>query len=115
MPKSMEYYLSKGFDPKAAAYFAAGRRRVTEVTPNDDLTLTLRFDNNEVRILDVKPLMGPGSVLAPFSRPEDFARVYLDAQGAVCWDLDPTIDSEKVWSNKADICPDACYLDSTPV
>lgn len=84
MPKNMEYYLSKGLDPKTAAYFAAGRRRVTEVTPNDDLTLTLRFDNNEVRILDVKPLMGPGSVFAPFSRPEDFARVYLDTQGAVC-------------------------------
>ena len=25
------------------------------------------------------------------------------------------VDSEKVWSNKIDICPDSSYLDSVPI
>ena len=29
--------------------------------------------------------------------------------------VDPDVDSEKVWSNKVDLCPDSCYIDSVPV
>ena len=49
MGKSAEYYLSKGYDPKAAEYFSAGRRRITKVVPNEDFTLTLTFDNGAPR------------------------------------------------------------------
>lgn len=45
----------------------------------------------------------------------DFSRVYLDADGSVAWDIDPTVDSEVVWSNKVDLCPDGCYIDSVPM
>ena len=47
MSKSVEYYLSKGYDKKAAEYFASGRRRIVAVVPNDDFTLTISFDNGE--------------------------------------------------------------------
>lgn len=115
MGKSIEYYLSKGFDPKMAAYFSAGRRVISRVIPNDDFTLTLTFDNGEQRLYNMLPILLPGTVFAPFRSLENFRRVYLDDQHCVSWDIDPTIDSTIVWSNKVDLCPDTCYVDSIPI
>ena len=115
MKKSVEYYLSKGFDRPMAEYFAAGRKTITSVTPNKDFTLTLGFDNGEQRVYDCKPLLKAGTVFEPFIQYENFARVYLDEQKSVAWDRDPNVDSEVVWSNKVDICPDSCYVDSKPL
>ena len=47
MPKTVDYYLSKGFDSKAAAYFATGRRKPVSVIPQDSLQLLITFDNAE--------------------------------------------------------------------
>lgn len=115
MGNSVEYYISKGLDPQMAAYYASGRRRITDVVPNDNFTLTITFDNGEKRILDMKPNLIPGTVFAPFRELADFRRVYLDDAHTICWDIDPTVDSNVVWSNKVDLCPDSCYVDSVPV
>lgn len=50
MPKTVEQYLAMGLDQKTAEYFAAGRRAIVSVEPNDDFTLTLDFDNGERRM-----------------------------------------------------------------
>ncbi|MCD8087569.1 MAG: DUF2442 domain-containing protein [Oscillospiraceae bacterium] len=115
MKKDAAYYLSKGFDLPMAEYFAAGRRRITAVAPNRDFTLTLDFDNGERRLYDCKPLLQPGTVFAPFMLFDNFRRVYLDKDHCVSWDIDPAVDSETVWSNKVDISPDSCYVDSIPL
>ena len=115
MGKSVEYYLSKGFDQAAAEYFASGRKRIVAVTANPDFTLLLRFDNNEERIYDVKPLLKPKTVFETFMDFERFKHVYLDETNCVCWDIDPNVDSNIVWNNKVDLCPDSCYIDSVPV
>lgn len=49
MEKSAEYYLSKGFDPQHAVYFANGRKQIMKVIPEKYFTLLLTFDNNETR------------------------------------------------------------------
>ena len=115
MKKTIEYYLSRGYDQKMAEYFAAGRRKIIRVVPNDNFTLTLTFDNGEERIYNAEPLLQDGTVFAPFRNLENFRRVYLDDCHCVSWDIDPTVDSEVVWSNKVDLCPDGCYVDSVPV
>ena len=115
MPRNIAYYLSKGFDKPMAEYFASGRKRITNVTPNKDFTLTLDFDNGERRLYDCKSLLKAGTVFAPFMQFENFKRVYLDTEHCVAWDIDPSIDSKFVWSNKVDLCPDSCYVDSIPV
>lgn len=115
MKKSVDYYLSKGCDRKMAEYFAAGRRVITGVIPNDNFTLTIRFDNGEIRLYDAAPLLQPGTVFAPFRDLKNFRRVYLDDNHAIAWDIDPAIDSNVVWSNKVDLCPDSCYVDSVPL
>lgn len=115
MGKSVDYYLSRGYDQKMAEYFAAGRRRITEVVPNDNFTLTLTFDNGEKRLYNAAPILQPGTVFAPFRELENFRRVYLDESHSVSWDIDPTVDSSVVWSNKVDLCPDSCYVDSVPL
>lgn len=114
MAHSVEYYLSKGFDRETAEYFAAGRRQVVGVVPHNDFTLTLHFDNGEVRRYDVRPLLREGTVFEPFLQWENFRRVYVDDMHGVAWDIDPNIDSRRVWSNKVDLCSDGCYLDSIP-
>lgn len=115
MGKSVDYYLSRGCDQKMAEYFAAGRRRITGVVPNDNYTLTLTFDNGEKRLYNAAPLLQAGTVFAPFRELENFRRVYLDESNCVSWDIDPMVDSSVVWSNKVDLCPDSCYADSVPL
>ena len=99
-------------DPKVKEYFAGGGRKLVKVTPNDDYTLLLQFDNGEKRLYDVKPLDGVFAFLKPL---DVFRRVYIDDCGCAAWDRDPQIDSDVVWSNKIDLCPDSCYLDSVEV
>ena len=113
--KDIEYYLAKGFDRRTAAYFAAGRRTIVSVAPDVDHTVLLQFDNGERRRLDMKDSIRPGTVFAFLADPANFDRVYLDDARCVSWDIDPAVDSTKVWSNKVDLCPDTCYLDSVPV
>ncbi len=113
--KTVDEYLSMGLDRKSAEYFAHGRRQIASVTANDDFTLTLSFDNGEKRLFDMRPFLKKGTVFEPFANVENFRRVYLDAQHAVCWDVDPSVDSSVVWNNKVDLCPDRCYIDSTPI
>ena len=115
MPKTVEYYLSKGFDRKTAEYFAAGRKTITGVVPNDDFTLVISFDNGEKRLYDVRPLLKKGTVFEHFSNIEAFRRVYVDEQHCIAWDIDPSVNSNKVWNNKVDLCPDSCYIDSFPI
>ena len=47
MKNSVDFYLSKGFDLKTAEYFAAGKKQITNVTPNTDFTLTISFNNGK--------------------------------------------------------------------
>lgn len=115
MPNTVEYYMAKGFDRAMAEYYASGRKKIVSVKPNEDFTLFLTFDNGERRILDVKPVLDKGGVFTPFRDYNNFKRVYLDDTGCVSWDIDPEVDSNVVWNNKVDICPDGCYVDSVPV
>ena len=114
MLKTVEYYMSKGFDRAMAEYFASGKKKIVAVEPNTDFTLLLTFDNDEKRIFDVKPMIEKGDVFAPFADYNNFKRVYLDDCNCVAWDIDPNVDSNVVWNNKVDICPDSCYVDSVP-
>ena len=115
MANLVAYYLGKGFDRKAAEYFAGGRRIITGVMPNEDYTLTISFDNGEKRRYDMRPLLREGTVFEPFRQMENFRRVYVDDTHCIAWDIDPMVDSSKVWNNKVDLCPDGGYIDSVPV
>lgn len=115
MKKDINYYLSMGMDQKTAEYFVNGRKKIVAVTPNDDFTLTLAFNNGEKRIYDIKPLLKKGTVFEHLMNLKDFKRVYLDDCKCVSWDIDPDVDSKIVWNNKIDLCPDSCYINSIPV
>lgn len=75
--------------------------------------MTVTFDNNEVRCYDVKPMLK--GVMEPFKDIKRFKEVFIDDYGAVCWDIDPNIDSNTVWNNRIDFCPDNIYIYSIPV
>lgn len=115
MRKPIEYYLSKGFNLKAAKYFASGRKKIISVQANDNFTLSIGFDNGEKRLLDMRPLLIDSTKFEPFRKLENFRRVYIDDTHCIAWDIDPNIDSNKIWSNKIDLCPDSCYMDSIPI
>ena len=112
--KTIEEYLALGFDLKTAEYFSAGRKKILSVVPNRDFSLILGFNNGEKRRLDMVPILKKGTVFEPFMEYSNFSRVYLDDSACVSWDIDPEIDSNTVWSNKVDLCPDSCYMDSVP-
>lgn len=114
MGNNVEFYLSKGFDQKMAEYFSKGRRQIVSVFPNDDFTLIVGFDNGEKRLFNAAPLLQKGTVFASLSELENFRRVYVDDCHCIAWDIDPSVDSTMVWSNKIDLSSDTCYVDSIP-
>ena len=108
----VDEYVAKGFDRRTAEYFANGRKKILSVTPDENFTLVLTFDSGEKRSFDMKQIIEDGTVFAFLSKLSNFMRVYLDEDGSVCWDIDPDVDSNVVWSNKVDLSPDTCNLDS---
>ena len=72
--------------------------RVKDVTPNQDYTITLTFDNNEVRIFDMKPYLNKGIF-------EELNDINLFNT------VKPFLGSIQ-WKNGQDLCPDTLYLDS---
>lgn len=100
--------------PEVKEYFAKGRRKIKDVKANDDYTLTITFDNGEVRLYDMSGIVNKG-VFMILKDKSKFKEVYIDSSGVISWDRDNTIDSNIVWSNKLDICPDSCYIYSKPI
>jgi hypothetical protein len=77
MTGKVEHCLSKGFDRKAAEYYASGRRKIVSVAPDDDFTLVLTFNNGEKRRYDMKPSIENGKVFKPLMDESVFRCVYL--------------------------------------
>jgi hypothetical protein len=74
---------------------------VVEVKPMPDFELWLKFDNDEERIFDAKPLLE----MKVFKRlaNEAFFRLVRVKYGSV------------EWPNDIDYCPDTLYMESVPV
>ena len=75
--------------------------RVKKVKPNPDHTITLVFDNEEVRRFDVKPYLDKGI----FRQLKDL-KLFNSVR--------PFLGSIQ-WEGGQDLCPDTLYMDSVPV
>lgn len=74
-----------------------------QVIPNDDFTLTIKYQNGETRFYDMTPLLNHG-VFAEMQDLNYFRLAFIDEQfGAVCW------------PNEQDICPNTLYEQSFSV
>jgi hypothetical protein len=113
--RDVAYYLDRGFDRPWAEYFAAGRRRAVRVAALDGMSIEVAFDDGARRSFDCAGLARPGGALAPLSDPAVFSRAYVDGDGSIAWDVDPSVDSAVVWSNKLDIDPDTVYVEGMPL
>jgi len=71
-------------------------RAVKEVTPHEDYTLTVVFDNGETGVLDMKPMLGFG-VFRRFKDYETFKHVHV-AFDTVEWDCGVDLDPEFVYT-----------------
>lgn len=88
-------------------------KKILRVTPKDDYSLILLFDNNELRIYDMADkLFGVFEILKDI---EKFSQVFIDEFGNIAWDKDNSIDSNVIWNNRIDICKDSIYLNSIPI
>lgn len=70
------------------------------VTPNNDFTLTVTFDNNEIRLFDVKPYI-KGTWFGELNDITLFNSVHIAGLSIE-------------WANGQDICPDDLYYNSVP-
>lgn len=94
-------------------YFMNGPRTIKKITANDDYTITIMFDNEEIRLYDMS-----GSLFGVFELLNDidkFKEVFLDESGNIAWDIDKNLDSNVAWNNRIDICKDSVYMDSIPI
>jgi len=71
--------------------------RVKDVDPNPDYTLTLTFQNGEVKIFDVKPYLHKG--------------IFRELQDRSIFNsVRPFLGSIQ-WKNGQDLCPDTLYME----
>ena len=115
MSYDKNYYLSKGFEEPVAKYFVSGRKKIIEISVNDDFTLNLMFDNGENKLLDCKPIIEDGTVFEKISDINAFKKVYLDENNCPAWDIDPKKDSKIYWNNKIELDSDMCYIESKKI
>ena len=71
---------------------------VIEVVANEDYTLTLTFENGEIKVFDIKPYLDKGI----FNELKDMS-YYKNVK---------IIDGTVSWNDRQDICPDTLYSDS---
>lgn len=109
MKKDLQYYLDKNYPPEVAEYFATGSKKVIDVVANNDYTITITYNNGVKKLYNVKPLIQPNTVFYFLKDINNFKRVYITSN-SIAWDVDPNIDSDKVWNNRVDLCGDACYI-----
>jgi len=69
---------------------------VAKVSPNEDFTLTIAFDNDEEGILDMKPHLEFG-VFQKIASHENFKRVRV-AFDTIEWDCEVDLDPEFVYA-----------------
>ena len=75
--------------------------KITNVQANEDFTLTIQFENEEVRIFDVKPYLNIG-IFKELKEYHKFRKVK------------PFLGSIQ-WIGGQDLCPDTLYIESKPV
>ena len=74
---------------KVKEYFEKGPRTIEKVIANEDYTLTVHFDNGEVRIYDMSEMLyGVFEVLKDKAK---FKKVFLDEYGNIAWDMMPML------------------------
>lgn len=71
---------------------------VIKVIANDDYTLTLTFDNGEVKKFDVKPYLEKG--------------IFVELKNRVYFKTVKVADGTVSWNDRQDFCPDTLYLRS---
>lgn len=75
--------------------------RVKKVEPNSDYSLTITFDNGEVKTFDLQPLLEKG-VFKTLKDRSVFTQVKV-SQGTI------------TWPGEIDICPDTLYEEGSKV
>lgn len=74
------------------------RPRAINVIPEEDYTLTIEFDNGELKLFDVKPYLNY-KIFQELKDLNKFKKVKISGLSIK-------------WSNGADICPDELYNNS---
>ena len=83
--------------------------KIVDVVAKDDFSLTVTFDNNEIKVYDMKnKLFGVFEILNDINK---FKKVFIDENGDIAWDKDINLDSSIHWNNRLDICKDAIYME----
>ncbi len=75
--------------------------RIKKVKPNSDYTITLTFENGEIKIFDVKPYLDKG-IFKELKEKSLFNSVK------------PFLGSIQ-WKNGQDFCPDTLYMDGETI
>ena len=77
------------------------RPKAISVTPQDDYSLLVVFDNDETRVFDVKPYLD----FKPFEELRSMALFNTVKPAGLSIE----------WIHGQDICPDELYYNSTPI
>ena len=94
-------------------YFASGAKTIKRVTANEDYTLTIHFNNDEIKLFDMNGMLY--GVFEILKDRDKFKEVFIDEFGNIAWDIDTKLDSSIHWNNRIDLCTDSVYLGSKPL
>lgn len=99
--------------PEVAKYYANGKRKAVSAIAQSDSDIVVTYDDGQKRLYHMYDLMRK-PFFAPLQDPSVFARVYVDAMGAIVWDVDQGVDSDMDGDNRIDLSPDTVYIYGVP-
>ncbi|MGL6174830.1 MAG: DUF2442 domain-containing protein [Cellulosilyticaceae bacterium] len=88
--------------------------RVVKVKTNDDYTMDLTFADGKCKRFDCNELKTKGQfkIIQDLNK---FHNAIIDDLGSIGWNIDESINSDVVWSNRIDVCKDVLYSDGEDI
>ena len=74
---------------------------VIDVIANDDYTLTITFENGEVKLFNMKPYLDKG--------------IFVELKNLKYFKTAMVLNRTVSWNDRQDICPDTLYEDSIEI
>lgn len=81
------------------------RPKIFQVEPNDDFTVSVFFDDGNMRLYDAKQLIKKGGIFAVLGDISFFKEHCVVLNNTLAWDLQGNWDS----TTCIDVCPDVIY------
>lgn len=74
--------------------------KIKDVKPKEDLIIEVQFENNEIKLYDIKKIINKWNIFEKLKDKKLFENVKVDVGGyGIIWNEDIDLSCEEIWEN----------------